>query len=1174
MLMFKKALCVLLALIIMIGLMIPQTVLAESNSDNGGSNTQSNDQKLTVQLQKVDSILVWFANVILKHGCEDWFPDNNSCSDYNYDNDIFQFIKVKITNTSDSVITINSNNQLVLRFTNKSGKELGLKIYEFSAYKNIDKSNREYAFGSSLLSSRSIKSHGTWEIYGYVKWMNFSDLGCTIVRQPNENKIQVRLTEKSYPTNSSEFSSKDRIHSVLKLYNEGNKDIDLDKIRIHYYFNMDGDLNKVAPKTEKVEGKIYNYQSNRSNPYEDVLQTLPSVFINMGEYSTPKANSFIEIGFPSKSNGSSYTNCLYKFLRYFSSLWNDKFIKRDLNWLDDILEKSTNNYGSNCSSDNQKHRWWWKWSQDYTVSSKNYELSAKSGNNTSHADIELEIVKEFIAQMTGDTSELRKFKQANHYSFNPGEEMDWERVTVYYNGDLIWGKEPGQELVAPQNLQAIPKRDGILLKWDEVNGAEGYKLWRKGSGDADFVQLPQILSDTSIIDNNVEPGETYTYKVQAVSDSGEQLGPFSNEASATALNLTGNGLYAEYLNWKPVAGSSLTNYGYDLGNNFSTNYVMENTELALSRIDPKIDFTKDNTDPYYRWGDKAPDPKVNADHYSVVWSGYIMPEFNEDYTLYTRTDDGVKLWIDLNKNGNFDTNELLISNWQKHSETENSSKSVRMEKGKKYRIRMEYYENEYDAVAKLLWSNPQKAKEVVPNSQLFVDGKINIPDTPTNLKADLKNDCSVVLTWDSVLEAQGYKIYQTDWEGNTTIINVADNSYTVPPMASGEYRFSVSAWNEAGESEKSQSVKVVVGLGAPQNLRGSVNKKAINVAWDPVDTASGYKLYRVCDGIQTTVLCSDNKYTDNQVSYGNVYKYFVTALKEGYEGAKSGEIVIAVPPSAPTNLKAAREGESVQLRWSPAQGAQTYSVLRCNSSDGTYEIIKEGITGTSYKDTSIPETTNNQGVKYYYKVVAVANGVVGPYSNIADVIMYPFIETELGFVSYNIINNSRNPNLEFVLGSYVPVSFELELKNRTSNAGIVLDTDMVNKMNINEKPFFLDLVNKNIKVTIKKKDSTEILKVNDNSITKKVIKVNGKYVINIEVNGTYDAGDVVKIEFGPKVSTKKDDDVEDYYGNMYQLKLGLYADGHGSSDNPITTDINKNTLTPLEVKIANPDKLN
>ena len=390
----------------------------------------------------------------------------------------------------------------------------------------------------------------------------------------------------------------------------------------------------------------------------------------------------------------------------------------------------------------------------------------------------------------------------------------------------------------------------------------------------------------------------------------------------------------------------------------------------------------------------------------------------------------------------------------------------------------------------------------------------------------------------------------------------------------GEYKYSVSAWNEAGESAKSPSEKVVVGLVAPQNLTGTVNKKTNYLTWDAVEGASGYRLYRVSEGVQTTVLSVGNKYTDSNVEYGKVYKYFVSAIKDGFEGAKSREITLPVPPDAPANLKAAREGEAVQLRWSPAQGAQTYSVLRCNSLDGTYEIIKEGITGTSFKDNSIPETTSTKGVKYYYKVVAVANGAVGPYSNIADVTMYPFAETELGFVAYNIINNSRNPNIEFVLGSYVPVSFELKLKSRASNPGIVLDTDMVDKMNVSEKPFFLELVSKNVKATVKKKDSTEILKVNDNNITKKVIKVNDKYVINIEVNGTYDAGDVVKIEFGPKVSTYKDDDVEKYYGNMYQLKLRLYADGHGSWDKPIATDINNNQLAPLEVRITNPNKLN
>jgi hypothetical protein len=285
--MFKKVIAVLLTAVILMGSFIP-AVLADNGSNTGVSGLQGNSQGLFVQLEKAESSLTWFSDVLLSHGYEDWFMDNNTNGDYNYGVGNLQFIKVKITNNSDSNIVVDANNQLVLQFANKTGKELGLKLYEFSAYENINKFTRNYTFGSNLLTHRTIKKGGTWEVYGYTKWMDFSDLNCKIITMPTGNGIQVRLTENSNKGDSSNGFSTDRIRSVLKLYNEGDKDIDLDKIRIHYYFNMDGDLNKVAPKAEKVEGKVYNYESGRPNPYEYVITALPSVFINMGDYSTPK----------------------------------------------------------------------------------------------------------------------------------------------------------------------------------------------------------------------------------------------------------------------------------------------------------------------------------------------------------------------------------------------------------------------------------------------------------------------------------------------------------------------------------------------------------------------------------------------------------------------------------------------------------------------------------------------------------------------------------------------------------------------------------------------------------------------------------------------------------------------------------------------------------------------
>ncbi len=65
----------------------------------------------------------------------------------------------------------------------------------------------------------------------------------------------------------------------------------------------------------------------------------------------------------------------------------------------------------------------------------------------------------------GDTGEIKIrfnradwsiFDQANHYSFAPQTEYtDWQKVTVYFDGQLVWGTEPtGQSATSP-TIQAI-----------------------------------------------------------------------------------------------------------------------------------------------------------------------------------------------------------------------------------------------------------------------------------------------------------------------------------------------------------------------------------------------------------------------------------------------------------------------------------------------------------------------------------------------------------------------------------------------------------------------------------------------------------------------------------------------------------------------------------------------
>ncbi|HEY9844568.1 MAG TPA: PA14 domain-containing protein, partial [Candidatus Caenarcaniphilales bacterium] len=105
-----------------------------------------------------------------------------------------------------------------------------------------------------------------------------------------------------------------------------------------------------------------------------------------------------------------------------------------------------------------------------------------------------------------------------------------------------------------------------------------------------------------------------------------------------------------------------------------------------SRVDPSINFN---------WGTGAPHPSVAADNFYIRWTGQVQPRYSETYTFYTLSDDGVRLWV----NG-----QQLVNNWTVHAPTENKG-TIALTAGRKYDIKMEFYDLQQGAVAKLLWSS-------------------------------------------------------------------------------------------------------------------------------------------------------------------------------------------------------------------------------------------------------------------------------------------------------------------------------------------------------------------------------------------------------------------------------------------------------------------------------------
>ncbi|MBW7474088.1 S8 family serine peptidase [Paenibacillus oenotherae] len=216
------------------------------------------------------------------------------------------------------------------------------------------------------------------------------------------------------------------------------------------------------------------------------------------------------------------------------------------------------------------------------------------------------------------------------------------------------------------------------------------------------------------------------------------------------------------------------------------------TSLVTTRKDAKVDFN---------WGSGSPVTGVDADSFSVRWIGQVLPKYTETYTFYTSTDDGVRLWV----NGT-----LLIDHWVNQALTEYSG-TISLTAGQKYDIKMEYYDNAYDAAAYLSWSSSSQSKQIIPKNQLFA--VLPAPATPTGLTATAGTS-QASLSWSAASNATGYNVKRSTSSGGpyTTVgTNVSATSFTDTGLANNTtYYYVVSAVNSTGESANSAQASVTL----------------------------------------------------------------------------------------------------------------------------------------------------------------------------------------------------------------------------------------------------------------------------------------------------------------------------------------------------------------------------
>jgi hypothetical protein len=103
------------------------------------------------------------------------------------------------------------------------------------------------------------------------------------------------------------------------------------------------------------------------------------------------------------------------------------------------------------------------------------------------------------------------------------------------------------------------------------------------------------------------------------------------------------------------------------------------------------------------WAANAPLTSLPVDNFSVRWEGFVNPPLTGTYTFTMTGDDGVRLWVN---------NQLIIDKWIDQSATAYSA-TVALTAGQSVPVKMEYYEKTGSAVAKLEWTVPTLASQII-----------------------------------------------------------------------------------------------------------------------------------------------------------------------------------------------------------------------------------------------------------------------------------------------------------------------------------------------------------------------------------------------------------------------------------------------------------------------------
>ena len=560
----------------------------------------------------------------------------------------------------------------------------------------------------------------------------------------------------------------------------------------------------------------------------------------------------------------------------------------------------------------------------------------------------------------------------------PGTLEELEQGIFDDNVIIVYTKTKSLKIL---ELKQVTK-SSVKLTWNEVEGADGYYLFRKQGSAGTYSRVKSITS-TEAENFNLSSGTTYYYKIQAyvnygngtknIAESDEvsikisflttpEISSIETTSDTTALmrwsKVTGAEGYEIYRSYDPngeftylktVSDTQTTNTGLILGMQYY--YVI------------RAYYTDEGEKEYSAWSDvykfemptkylSAPDNLIARE----TATGTVLLEWNsvpeaDGYDVYRKTSTG---------------SYSLIK-----SVSTTSTYNYNLSTGQTYSYKVCAYYTENSVKHTTEFSNT-------------VSVTILSIATPSIKSISQSAAGTALISWSTISAADGYELWRCRTENGTyslmkSVDGTATSNYNLTSGAT--YFYKVRAYKNISDGTKeygaySEPVSITISDIAKTRIKSVVQAdgSSAKITWASVTNSEGYEVWRRVGVNGDFELVRDTTGTavqDRNLMDGQTYYYRIRAYKKSEDesfvyGEFSDELNVRIIATPSLSVVEESTETSIKVMWSKIKSAEGYELWRSDNSKDNFVKLQD-CTNNSTDNYNL-----STGSTYYYKVRAYA----------------------------------------------------------------------------------------------------------------------------------------------------------------------------------------------------------